>query len=262
MIVFFDIDGTLVSDDEKHTVPHDAMNAIKKARQNGHLMYINTGRTMNNVDMYIREIGFDGYVCGCGTYVESGGNVLYYRTMPKEKCYEMAQLMKECDMAPVYERCDTFFYDKSLRPIGGLDELIKILTKEGKDFSRDVTDPDFGFDKLVAWYDEKSDMERFRKGIASDYDFIDRGHGFCELQAKGLSKGTGATWVTVSDDAALENALVFAPTVSGDFVVILTAKDGAGREAELKFTVKVAEFVTTRLWDGGIENALRHYNLI
>ena len=250
-----------MSDDEKHTVPPDAIAAIKKARENGHLMYINTGRTMNNVDMYIREIGFDGYVCGCGTYIESGGSVLYYRTMPKEKCYEMARLMKECDMAPVYERCDTFFYDKSLRPIGGLDELIKILTKEGKDFSRDVTDPDFGFDKLVAWYDEKSDMERFRKGIASDYDFIDRGYGFCELGVKGLSKATGMQTVcehhglTINDTIAIGDSL-------NDLAMLKATPHSVAMGESAEGLLKVAEFVTTRLWEGGIENALRHYNLI
>ena len=66
MIVFFDLDGTLISDDEAYIIPDSAVNAIHKAQENGHLMYVDTGRTVMNVEQRIRDIGFDGYVCGCG----------------------------------------------------------------------------------------------------------------------------------------------------------------------------------------------------
>lgn len=45
MIVFFDLDGTLISDDEAYIIPDSAVNAIHKAQENGHLMYVDTGRT-------------------------------------------------------------------------------------------------------------------------------------------------------------------------------------------------------------------------
>lgn len=155
MIVFFDIDGTIISDDEKHIVPDSAVNAIRAARKNGHLMYINTGRTIMNVEQTLRDIGFDGYVCGCGTYIECGGEVLLNRTVPKDICHDMARLIYECDMSPVYERSDSFFIDKRARELGGFAALRALFKTQGKEFSRDISDADFGFDKLVAWYDEK-----------------------------------------------------------------------------------------------------------
>lgn len=36
MIVFFDLDGTLISDDEAYIIPDSAVNAIHKAQENGH----------------------------------------------------------------------------------------------------------------------------------------------------------------------------------------------------------------------------------
>lgn len=65
-IVFFDIDGTLV-DGPTHQIPQSAVEAIRKLRENGHLAFINTGRTLVSIEPRIREIGFDGLVCGCGT---------------------------------------------------------------------------------------------------------------------------------------------------------------------------------------------------
>ena len=67
-MLFFDIDGTLVAEGT-HYLPQSAVNAIRKARENGHLVFINTGRTRFSIDDFLEEIGFDGYVCGCGTAI-------------------------------------------------------------------------------------------------------------------------------------------------------------------------------------------------
>ena len=67
-IAFFDIDGTLTSELDG-SVPASAEYAIKKSRENGHLMFINTGRCMQNVEPRFLEIGFDGIISGCGTNI-------------------------------------------------------------------------------------------------------------------------------------------------------------------------------------------------
>ena len=48
-IVFFDIDGTLV-DGPTHQIPQSAVEAIRKLRENGHLAFINTGRTLVSIE--------------------------------------------------------------------------------------------------------------------------------------------------------------------------------------------------------------------
>ena len=57
-MLFFDIDGTLVAEGT-HYLPQSAVNAIRKARENGHLVFINTGRTRFSIDDFLEEIGFD-----------------------------------------------------------------------------------------------------------------------------------------------------------------------------------------------------------
>lgn len=57
-IVFIDIDGTLTTPDGR--VPSSAKQAIRTARQNGHLMYLCTGRSKPEIIFSILEIGFDG----------------------------------------------------------------------------------------------------------------------------------------------------------------------------------------------------------
>ena len=57
--IFFDIDGTIISEDGY--LPDSAVRAIQAARKKGNATLINTGRTAMNVDSFLREIGFDGY---------------------------------------------------------------------------------------------------------------------------------------------------------------------------------------------------------
>ena len=261
MIVFFDIDGTIISDDDKHIVPESAVNAIRNARKNGHLMYINTGRTIMNVEPELRDIGFDGYVCGCGTYIECGGEVLLNRTVPKGICKDMAQLIYECDMTPVYERSDKFFIDKRIREIGGFPALKQLFKKQGKDISHDISEEDFGFDKLVAWYDENSNLEKFKKGVAAEFDFIDRGYGFCELAVKGISKGTGIEAVCKYHGIDISDAVAIGDSLN-DLPMLEAVEKSVAMGNSTESLKEKASFVSTDLYDDGIEYALRHFGMI
>ena len=73
---FFDIDGTVLSEITKE-VPVSAINAMKAAQQAGHLLFINTGRTICSIPPEIRRLKFDGYLCGCGTYLTYQDEVLF-----------------------------------------------------------------------------------------------------------------------------------------------------------------------------------------
>ena len=73
-ILFFDIDGTLLSH-RTLTIPESAKRAVRKAKENGHLIFINTGRTISVINKEIKDLGFDGYICGCGSYIEVDGEV-------------------------------------------------------------------------------------------------------------------------------------------------------------------------------------------
>ena len=77
--LFFDVDGTLI-DEQTKIVPESTLCALKQARENGHLVFINTGRTSCNTLDSMKHIPVDGYVCGCGTEIIYQGNVLMHST--------------------------------------------------------------------------------------------------------------------------------------------------------------------------------------
>lgn len=56
-IIFMDVDGTLINY-ENH-IPQSAIDAIRKARKNGHKVYICTGRSEAEVYQDIWEVSFN-----------------------------------------------------------------------------------------------------------------------------------------------------------------------------------------------------------
>ena len=81
-IIFLDVDVTIV--DYDNHIPNSARQAIRKARENGHLVYVCTGRSKAEMPDDIWNIGFDGMIGGNGSYVEHKGQILQHQLIPYE----------------------------------------------------------------------------------------------------------------------------------------------------------------------------------
>ena len=79
--LFFDIDGTLVSHGKSVTKRNSE--ALKKARENGHKVYLCTGRAPVSISQEIRKIGFDGIISSAGGFVEVDGEYIYKNAIDK-----------------------------------------------------------------------------------------------------------------------------------------------------------------------------------
>ena len=83
-ILLIDIDGTLV--DYENRLPASAVDAIRKARANGHKVYLCSGRSKAENKQEIWNIGIDGYIGGNGSYVESDGVVVMHQLITADQC--------------------------------------------------------------------------------------------------------------------------------------------------------------------------------
>ena len=72
--VFLDIDGTLLAD--TFIIPQANLDAIAAARAKGHLVFINTGRSLGNIpEVLMNQLNFDGIVAGSGAMIIMDGEV-------------------------------------------------------------------------------------------------------------------------------------------------------------------------------------------
>ena len=68
----------------------------------------------SNVDPELRAIGFDGFICGCGTEIIYRNQVLFHQQVKPELCASIRELVRSCNATPLYGRSDTMFYDPTM----------------------------------------------------------------------------------------------------------------------------------------------------
>lgn len=109
--LFFDIDGTILSE-ITHKIPESALEALHKAQENGHKTFINTGRTICSVPPMIKRISFDGFLCGCGTHLIYGEQVVFHHSIPYERGREIIKSMKDCKVEGFLEGTEDIYYSE------------------------------------------------------------------------------------------------------------------------------------------------------
>jgi hypothetical protein len=259
-IIFFDIDGTLQTEDERSLIPESTVSAIAKARENGHLAFINTGRTAFNISDRIKSIGFDGYICGCGTYIEYGGEILLYNALSHEYCRRISEFLIECRAIPVYEYRDCLYFDKRAEETDDLRHFKNVFLDKGIPTDRDVSESCFSFDKFVFWKKEDTDYEKLVNVIGKDFMVIDRGDGFYECVPNGFTKATGIKIILEKLGISIENAYAIGDSMND--LPMLEAVPNSIAMGGAERIYPYVSFITKSVDEDGIEFALRHFGII
>ena len=259
-IMFFDIDGTLIPEGGGN-VPDSAVRAIRRARENGHLMFINSGRCMQNIEPHLLAVGFDGVVAGCGTNIYCHGEELFHAPRDPEICRKVVCLARECQVDIVYESRERISIDRKARYGSLAVRLITSMKKRGYDLSEDIDRTGFSFDKFIIWADEKCRLADFLSGVSAWYQVIARGGSFYEFVPLGYSKATGIRFLL--DRFGLPISAAYAVGDSMNDLPMLEYVPGSiamGNSTPELFS-KVS-YVTSDVREDGIARALRHFRFI
>ena len=96
--IFIDLDGTLINETG---VPPGNATAIAKAREAGHLVFVNSGRARSFINAnLLGVIEFDGIISGMGSHIEIGGNTVFekYIDVKKEDSIAIGDSSNDSDM--------------------------------------------------------------------------------------------------------------------------------------------------------------------
>lgn len=244
--LFFDVDGTLLSEVTR-TVPESAKEALQIARSCGHLVFINTGRSYSELGEIktLFDPMIDGWLCGCGTYVEVGGKTLYHHVMPEQQSARIRRAIDEADMDGILEGREGCYVGSpdSRFPVGrrfreNLKDAIKSLN-----WNESCGEAE----KFCVLADEKSDKTGFFRSLGLEIDVIDRGDGFYECVPAGHSKATAIDVILDAYNLTLQDAYVFGDSTN-DFSMfehvpnaILMGKHDRELEPYASFTTKNVE---------------------
>ena len=207
-LLFFDIDGTLLSNDT-HQIPESALNAIAAAQKNGHLAFINTGRTFRTMPAFLKELGFDGFLCGCGTRIVCRGETLLAHSLSEEERSRIIDLMEEWQIEAFLEGSEDVYCQRRDYRQKVMNIVRASFNKEGLGLSKFIEDRNFVFDKFVFVSDNPANSDAFIRSITSFIDVIDRGKGMYECVPKGFSKASAMQLLPEHLNISMDNTWAF-----------------------------------------------------
>ena len=190
-LLFFDIDGTLFDDNRQ--LPATVAPALRQARANGCRVFLNSGRTLCNLDPRLDALPLDGMVLGCGTRVILHGKTLRALEFSPG---DTAKLRAEALAAgiPLVWECDIGIWFDPEGPshpaVAGFRDFsekagIARVIREG--------DPDFRAVKMFTFASPeavRSLLDRF-SAVSLPFQAIDRRNNSWELVPACCSKASG-----------------------------------------------------------------------
>lgn len=261
MVIFFDIDGTII-DDHTQIIPESAIRAVEKLKANGHVPIINTGRPYYQVDRRVKQMAFRGFSCGCGMEVLLDGEFLIREKPPLSLRQKSVECSRRYRMISFYETEDGgILLDgaHSVHPL--MSREVERLRKAGFPIHELAQEQEPDFVKFVTFAGEMADVSAFKEEMSKEYTIIDREAGMYELVLKGFSKAAGMQRILSKLGAAPEDTYAIGDSTNDIPMFQLaahTACMGGGSEP----AKKAAEYVTAPVLEDGIEKALKHFGLI
>lgn len=252
-IIFFDIDGTVLDERTGKILP-STIAAIQKARENGHYAMINSGRCSYMIgDDLKQNIGFDGYLLGCGTSIKFGGKDLMHHMLPQEMVVELMAEFKACKIDAILEG-EWGNYVDSFENMNT--ELFARLIKKRESYFKNWEKEDKIIDKMFVYTNENSDLETFRKRFEDRLDFIDRERGFWEIVPKGFSKASAIHYIIDYLGMDIKDTVAIGDS-NNDISMLACVHTSIAMGNSTRAVLDMADYITTDVNEDGIENALR-----
>lgn len=258
-VIFFDIDGTL-STETDFTVPESTKKAIKLAQDNGHILMVNTGRTICIIEDVIKELGLDGYICGCGTNIYYHGKEIYHATLPSKLKKGIVNKALELDIDAVLEGPESIYFPETIKT-----KTVQEIKERYKDIKVNVPvyhkDDEPNFDKFTAWYTPEDDIEAFKDAFKDDLEYIQRAEDFIEVVPKACSKATGIQTFIDLIGASIDDCISIGDSTN-DLPMLTYTKESVAMGNSNPVLFDYVTYITTDIEDDGIYNALKHFNII
>ena len=274
-LLFIDVDGTLV--DYENRLPDSAVEAIRKARANGHRVYISTGRSKAEVYPPLWEIGLDGMIGGNGSYVESNGEVVLHRLITADQCRRIVDWLHSRGLEFYLESNNGLFASEQFET-AALSSIQLYTARKGRPGADTITVRDVFPDMIFGGELYRDDLNKVSYLLNSYQDFLDAQKEFPDLQ-NGTWGGAGETALfgdlgvkDITKANAIEALLNYLGASREDTIAFGDAKidipmfeycahsvcmGSGGPEAKA-----AAEYVTDAVMDNGLYNAFVHLGLI
>lgn len=258
--LFFDIDGTLLTDKTKE-LPESAGEAIRRARAAGHLVFINTGRARCLMQELEGVVEADGYLCGCGTYIEFRNRLYMHHLISAERRLEIQRTILAHGLDGILEGPEGCFVQDAPTLMPAVERVRELFRESGvmrmADWKKEVVP----FDKFCVLADENSDVDGFLKAMEPDIACIDRGNGLYECVPASFDKASAMKVILEYFQIPWEESYAFGDS-SNDLAMIKYAAHSVIMGEHAKVLEPYAAFITKNVEDDGIAYAFEQLKIL
>lgn len=254
-LVFLDIDGTILPEG-KTKVPQDIVDTISELKSKGHVPFICTGRNVGSALDVINQVGVDSYVTSNGQQVTVEGKVIYSSFYPQAELDYVKSVIREYTPYLAVENTLGLNVEDTEAGRG----LLKLIIGHGFVDSRVVKVlPTEEIFQIWAFGDKQNldKIEHELKGKCELYRWGDRS---LEIAPGGSGKGSG---ITMARRYFGNNVQTFGFGDGVNDFSMMKAVDISVAMGNAVLELKqICDYVTTDCEEQGVENALRHFDVI
>ncbi len=256
-LLFFDIDGTLW--DKNNHIPESTIEAIQRARQNGHLAFINTGRTRAFVESdALLSIGFDGIISGCATMIEYLEKVVFYHRIENTFLEKVILLVRSHGFRPILEGRHFLYMDEEEfkdEPYGA-----KLKTELGERLHSIKEDWGAWEVSKLSCATEPDEHAECMEELKDDFEFMVHSPEVVEMSPKGFDKGVGIRKVCELLGADMKDSIAFGDSAN-DLSMLKAAGFSVCMGNGQSIAKEAADLVTDDMKKDGIYKACRRLGL-
>ena len=272
-IVFLDIDGTL-TEPGSNVPPETALYAIRKAQEQGHYIFLCTGRNYAMLAPLLRY-GFDGIVGSAGGYIEVGGKVIYDCPMTEEQRVAAMDVLKKNGIFRTVECKEGSYSDAELKEFlrnrakkDGKSEVLRWREQLEKSLNIEPMEkyqnqPVY---KIVVMAESAEQFEEPKKVLGNDFSFVmqepgENGLINGELINRKFDKGRGVERVCRYLNIPVKQTIGFGDSMN-DWEMMETVGISVCMENGSDQLKRISDDVCLSVTDDGLFHAFRRYHLI
>lgn len=273
--IFFDIDGTLLS----HTkgIIESTAKALTMAKEKGHKIFINTGRSLAEVGNSFDRFDFDGVVCAAGSYIKIGSEVIYDKQIEFEDVKKVTEQLHELGIeyglegsqfTYFTERVYKGYRERIYKAIDGILDLEPsgyepyhfMIQPKNVRLTEEYFESPTPINKLLIYSESKEANEDLARKIGDEY-FLIIYDTFAELIINGNNKATGIDRVIDYYGADLKDSVALGDSLN-DLDMIKEAGIGIAMGNASEPVKKIADVISPDIHDDGLYKVLEDLEII
>ena len=262
--LFYDIDGTIFP--FGLDAPQSAKDALKQAHENGHKLFLSTGRSPAELDPRLNRIHFDGGIYCGGAVAYVGNEEIYSSVFTKEQVKEVIEIGTSRGWQMLFQTKGRSVISK---------DLVKTLTDLFmKSFGRkmkienlvEVDEyPILDDVRKVCFWTPDDDVVSIREMLKGRYDVIDNTMGIplecsAEIVLPGQSKAVGMRAILDYFGQDISSSIAFGDGAN-DIEIIRDAGIGVAMGNASDNLKAVADYVTDDILSDGLMKAMKHFEV-